>query len=69
MAMSRQKETRSRDYTCITLIEWQMVIYSAQYHTEHCTLQTFEQCEAFYMHKTDGKHLTRPVPSFEPQPV
>ena len=36
------------------------VLYSAQYHWKHCTLQAFEQFEALYMHNHDDKYTSRP---------
>ena len=41
-----------------------MVLYSAQYHRQHCTLQAFEQFGALYMHNHDDKYPARP--GFEP---
>ena len=40
------------------------VLYSAQYHRQHCTLQAFEQFQALYMHNLDDKYSIRP--GFEP---
>ena len=37
----------------------QRVIYKAEYHRQHCTLQTIEQFRAMYMPNHDGKHLVR----------
>ena len=34
--------------------------YSAQCHRHHCTLHTFQQFGALYMHNLDDKHPTRP---------
>ena len=36
------------------------VLYSAQYHRQHCTLQAFEQFGALYMHIHDDKYPARP---------
>ena len=38
------------------------VLYSAQYHRQHCTLQAFEQFSALYtcMYNIDDKYPTRP---------
>ena len=36
------------------------VLYSAQYHRQHCALQAFEQFGALYMHSLDNTHPTRP---------
>ena len=38
---------------------WLYVIYSAHYHRQHCTVQTFEHFGALYMHNLDDKHPTR----------
>ena len=35
------------------------VLYSAQYHRQHCTLHAFEQSEALYMHNHDDKYPSR----------
>ena len=40
------------------------VLYSAQYHKQHCTRQAFEQFGALYMHNCNDKYLARP--EFEP---
>ena len=56
MAISRQKESRSRDYVLL-LSNDSRVLYSAQYHRQHCTLQIFEQFGAQYMQNLDDKHL------------
>ena len=40
------------------------VLYSAQCHRHHCTLQAFEQFGALYMHSPSDKHPTQP--GFEP---
>ena len=63
MAISRQKEARSRDYALLLFRMTSMVLYSAQYH-RHCTLQAFEQFGALYMHNHDDKYPARP--GFEP---
>ena len=39
-------------------------LYSAQYHRQHCTLHTFEQFGALYIHSHDDKYPSRP--GFEP---
>ena len=36
------------------------VLYGAQYHRQHCTLQAFEQYGALYMHNHDDKYPARP---------
>ena len=41
MAISRQKEARSRDYALVLLRITPMVLYIAQYHRQHCTLNAF----------------------------
>ena len=40
------------------------VLYSEQYHRQHCTLHAFEQFGALYMHNRNDKHPTQP--GFEP---
>ena len=40
------------------------VLYSAQYHRQHCTLHAFEQFGALYMLNHDDKYPSRP--EFEP---
>ena len=52
---SRQKEARSPD--CAILL-W--IIYSAQYHRQHSTLQAFEHFGPLYIHNPNDKHQTRP---------
>ena len=48
-AISRQKETQSRDYVLFLFWMTSRVIYSAQYYRQHCTLYTplnsFEHCK------------------------
>ena len=34
-------------------------LYSAQWHRQHCKLQTFEKLGALYMHYPDDKHPTQ----------
>ena len=60
MAISRQKEARSRDYALLLFRMNSRVLYSAQYHIQHCTLHTFEQFGALYMHNHDDKYPARP---------
>ena len=55
MAISRQKEARSRDYALLLFLMTSNVFYSTEYHRQHCTLQAFEQFEALYMHNHDEK--------------
>ena len=64
MEISRQKEARSRDYALLLFRMTLRVLYSAQYHRQHCTLHAFEQFGALYMHNHDGKYPYRP--GFEP---
>ena len=64
MAISRQKEARSRDYALLLFRMTSRVLYSAQYHRQHYTLQAFEQFGALFMHNHDDKYPTRP--GFEP---
>ena len=60
MAISRQKETRSLDYALLLFRITSMVLYSAQYHRQHYTLQAFEQFGSLYMHNHDYKYPARP---------
>ena len=64
MAISRQKKARSRDYALILFLMISRVLFSAQYHTRHCTPHAFEQFGALYMHNHDDKYPARP--GFEP---
>ena len=64
MAISRQKEARSRDYALLLLRMTSRVLYSAQYRRQHRTLHAFEQFEALYIHNHDDKYPPRP--GFEP---
>ena len=64
MALSRQKEARSRVYALLLFRMTSRVLYSAQYHRQHCTLHAFEQFGALYMHNHDDKYPSRP--GFEP---
>ena len=64
MAISGQKEARSRDYALLLFRMTSRVLYSAQYHRQYCTLHAFEQFEALDMHNHDDKYLPRP--RFEP---
>ena len=66
MAISRQKEARSRDYALLSLLFRMIsrVLYRAQYHRQHCTLHAFEQFVALYMHYHHVKYPNRP--GFEP---
>ena len=54
----------SRDYALLLFRMTSRVLYSAQYHRQHCTLHAFEQFGALYMHNHDDKYPSRPV--FEP---
>ena len=53
MAISRQKEARSRDYALLLFRMTSRDLYSAQYHS---TLHAFEQFVTLYMHKRDNKY-------------
>ena len=64
MAISWQKEARSRDYALLLFRMTSRVLYSAQYHMQHCTFHAFEQFGALYMHNYDDKYPARP--GFEP---
>ena len=41
-----------------------IILYCAQYHKQHCTLQAFEQFGALCVHNHDDKYPARP--GFEP---
>ena len=64
MSILRQKEARSRDYALLLFCMTSRVLYSAQYHRQHCTLQAFEQFGALYMHNHEDKYPVQP--GFEP---
>ena len=64
MAISRQKEARSRDYALLLFRMTSRVLCSVQYHRQHCTLQAFEQFQTLYMHSHDDKYPA--PPGFEP---
>ena len=64
MAISRQKEARSRDYALLLFRMSSRVPYSAQYHRQPCTPHAFEQFGALQMHSHDDKYPSRP--GFEP---
>ena len=74
MAISRQKEARSRDYALLLFRITSRVLYSAQYHMQHCALHAFEQFGALYMHNQNDKYPSRPgfepgSPRYKPQSV
>ena len=57
MAISRQKEARSRDYALPLFRITSKVLYSAQcLDRQHYTLQAFEQFGALYMHNHNDKY-------------
>ena len=64
IAISRQKEARSRDYALLLLQMTSKVLYSTLYHRQHCTLHAFEQFGTLYMHNHDDKYPARS--GFEP---
>ena len=51
-------------YALLLLRMTSRVLYSPQYHRQHCTLQAVEQFGALYMHNHDDKYPARP--GFEP---
>ena len=52
---------------CPTLISNDsMVLYSAQYHRQHCTLHAFKQFGALYMHNHDDNLVP---PGYKPQSI
>ena len=56
--------SRSRDYALLLFRMTSRVIYSAQYHRQHCTFHAFEQFGALCMHSHDDKYPCRS--GFEP---
>ena len=64
MAISRLKEAQRRDCALLLFRMTSRVLYSAQYHRQHCALLAFEQFGALYMHNHDDKYSSRP--GFEP---
>ena len=57
MAILQQNAARSRDYALLLLRMTSRVLYSAQYHRQHCTPHAFEQLGAMYMHNHDKNYL------------
>ena len=55
-------EARSQDYTLLLFRMTSRVLYGAQCHRQHCTLQAFEQFGALYMHNNDDKYPARNLP-------
>ena len=53
LTISRQKEARRRDNALLLFLMTSRVLYSAQYHRQHCTLQAFKQFGTLYMHNHD----------------
>ena len=64
MAISRQKEGRSRDYSQTLFRMTSRVFNCAQFLRQSCTLHEFEQFGALYVHNKDDKYPARP--GFEP---
>ena len=60
MAISRQKEARSRDYALLLFRMTSRVLYSAQFNRQQYTLQVFAQFGALYMHNHDDRYPARP---------
>ena len=60
MAISRQREARSRDYVLLLSNDTSGVLYSAQYNEQHYPYHDYEQFGALYMHNSNEKHPTRP---------
>ena len=61
MTISRQKKAQSRDYALLLFGMTSRVLYSAQYHRQHCTFHAFG---ALYMHNHDDRYPARR--GFEP---
>ena len=64
MAILQQKEARGRDHAQLLFRMTSRVLYSSQYHRQHCTLNAFGQFGALYMHNHD-EYPSRP--GFEPR--
>ena len=65
MSFSAQlwKDAWSRNYVLLLFrMTWltSRVLYSAQYHRQHCAFKAFEQFEALYLHSHDDKYPARP---------
>ena len=56
-------EGSSKPGLCPTFTSNDFILYSAQYHWQHCTLQAFELCGTLYVHNHDDKY---PAEGFEP---
>ena len=75
MAISLQKEARSRDYGVSLFRMTSMGLYNAQYYRQHCTLQVFEQFGALYICTTTMSNIqsdrdSNLVPSgYKPQSI
>ena len=62
--IATERSPRQKDYALLLFQLTPMVLYSAQYHRQHCTLHAFEQFGALYMHNHDDKYPSRS--GFEP---
>ena len=61
MAISLQKEARSQYYDLLLFrMTSRVLYYSVQYNRQHCTLHSFEQFGALYMHNHDDKYPPGP---------
>ena len=71
MTLLRLKEARRRDYMPYSYRMASRFFHSAQYYTQHCTLQTFEQFGVLYMHNFAGKNqiIIRPINFFNFYPL
>ena len=56
----RKKEAQNRDYALLLFPMTSRVLYSTQYHRQHCTHHAFVQFGALYMHNHDDKYPARP---------
>ena len=64
-AQSRQYRNRREHEVGTVPYSYRMtsrILYSAQYHRQHCTLQAFEQFGALYMNNPNDKHPTQTEP-------
>ena len=69
MAISRQKEAQSREYALLLFRMTSMVLYSAQYHRQHCTLHVLEQFGAKpqWQNIRSDRNLNLVPPDYKPQ--
>ena len=64
----------SRDYALLLFRMTTRVLYSAQYHRQHCTFHAFEQFETLYTHSPmtnirPDRDLNLQPPGYKPQSI